>query len=334
MAGAYQIQIEDDIWTLLEMFVTDAAEIPGRLEISGWNPAILYFPDRPGGHTIRPQAAKALVEFHKSLSKAYALLQFGHANRQLLKSDDIKLLDFDFHVIEGSSGLDAWGEKIQVIVHELVGKMTGNQLTAIIVVLTVLYFSSSSYKAWVTEENNARVKMDEESNRLELSEQETKRLALLTDVLQKEPLAAALLEESDNAKRALLRPATKEPYSEILGTPVTQAQAKTILSKPKEVGIGVRLDGIYIVIDINTESEAGYRIRIQNTETAQEFWAAAEWAEIPKEDIDAIFQVAEAKVPFEGSVNAYMVGERIISAAIVRANKIEPDRSFVYDGKD
>ena len=89
MAGAYQIQIEDDIWTLLEMFVTDAAEIPGRLEISGWNPAILYFPDRPGGHTIRPQAAKALVEFHKSLSKAYALLQFGHANRQLLKSDDI-----------------------------------------------------------------------------------------------------------------------------------------------------------------------------------------------------------------------------------------------------
>ena len=89
MAGAYQIQIEDDIWTLLEMFVTDAAEIPGRQEISGWNPAILYFPDRPGGHTIRPQAAKALVEFHKSLSKAYALLQFGHANRQLLKSDDI-----------------------------------------------------------------------------------------------------------------------------------------------------------------------------------------------------------------------------------------------------
>jgi len=322
--ATWEIESEDSLWGILDQVAKNPDIGAGgvRFLVRGWQPQLLYFPERAIGHSVRPATARAIADFHASVARAYALVVYGEANRQFLRTDDKEALDLIFLVTVGSNGVSLTAEAIQKFFESMVSKMSGGQVMGVAIVVALLYFGHDTAKEFYAaslEEKLAEKRIDEH---IALSAQETERMRLITEAMEQFGITMQLKAEADEGKRALLRPSLQEGRSRVLGVDLTRRQAKTILSAERAASVGKRLDGVYEVVDINTENEEGFSVRLRNVETGDEFTAEATYAEMTAEDIHVIFEAAEAKSIFDGAINAFYVGDKISKAFIVRADMV------------
>jgi hypothetical protein len=146
----------------------------------------------------------------------------------------------------------------------------------------------------------------------------------MASVLQEHPTWKPVKALSDEGRVPLLRGALPYDHSEILGVPITREQAKTIVAKEKEQGQAKRLDGRFEVVEIDIENPEGFMAILRDVKTQQEISVALNRGELPDEDLHILFAALEQKSVVDALVNAWMVGEKISYAAVVRANKINP----------
>jgi len=319
------ISSEDELWELLNKIISDPEGVSAYapVEITSWENQLLYFPNEEVGHSIRPAIAKAVTDFHASLSKAYAIALYGQSSRIVLKREDKEALDLILLVTDGSTGLVPLAKAIERLANTMRDKLTGKQVTAIIVVMILVYFGESVAKQYFAAELEAKSEKIEADERIELSKQETERMRLVTEAFKRFGLPTDIIDEAEDGLRGLTKPATNNDRTHVRGVPLTKRQALTILSGKAKEKEGRRLDGEYRVLDINTESDEGYIVRLQAVDTTEEFNAFANYAELSQEDIHVIFEVAEEKSVMHGLVNAFFVGDKISRAYIVRANKLQ-----------
>lgn len=328
--------IEEELWGLLERCLTAPDEITDheKFKISGWSPQLLYFPEEKIGHSVRPALARAVTEFHASISKAYAMAIYGRPNRLLLRKEDRDALDLIFVVTDGSNGLEALADAIENLTESMVSKMTGKQITGVIVVLILLYFGVDTAKYVYASNLELKAAKIASEERISLSEQETQRMQLLKDAMDKFGIDPTMVDEAEEGLKALTRPATQENMTRIRGVNLNKRQANAILSADEKEKEGRRLDGDYRVVDINTETEDGFFVRLQDVETNQEIPAYANYSELTQEDIHTIFAVAEEKSMLHALVNAFFVGEKITKAYIVRADRLVNSQSTANEGDE
>lgn len=155
-----------------------------------------------------------------------------------------------------------------------------------------------------------------------LASEETKRVEMITQAMERVANHTALMNEVDKGKIALLRGAASADRARVEGTSITAEEARTILDKERGQGTGKKLDGRFELIKIVLEHEAGYIIKIKNVDTKTEFDAEVNISELPQDDIHKIFTAAEKKNHIQALVNAWIVGDKITRAVIVRANDI------------
>ena len=156
-------------------------------------------------------------------------------------------------------------------------------------------------------------------------------MEILEQALNKIESAETLRRTANNATRALAKPSVQEDRARIQGAEITREQAETIFSQARHRAEGHRLDGLYRVIRIDTESDTGFAIRVEHIETGQEFLAEANFGELPQEDIHIIFQAAEDKAYFDGLVNITCRGDHIERGAIMRADEVEEEPEVIED---
>jgi hypothetical protein len=147
-------------------------------------------------------------------------------------------------------------------------------------------------------------------------------MELLKDALKTENMEH-LLEESENGKRELLKGAASVPRARVQGVEISGETAKILLSKPRERGIGQRLDGEYEILEINMQTEQGYTAKIRNVTTNQIFEAHVNYDDLTKEDILTLFTSAREKRTIKLNVNIWMVGDRIARSSVMRAEPKE-----------
>ncbi len=320
-----KIPSEDELWTLLQALLNGTADGRSAVELKGWRPELLYFPEEPTGHTVSPSVARAITEFHRSLSRSYAYLAYGQANASILLQDDKKLLDVRFLITDGSSGVSIEDLVVDAIISGLIGKMSGEEITVTIVVFLLLYFSHSVGRHWINQAYEAKRHVRSAEEREKLSAEETRRAEIMAAALTQHPQLAPLQDVSEEAKRGLVSAARSYPHSRVIGADLTSKEAGVILSREREKGIGRRIDGLFEIARINPEYEDGYFFRLKRADTGDEIEAEANYSELPQEDIHLLFDVAENKGGINALVNAWFIGDRIVRARIVRVNK--PDTS-------
>lgn len=229
-----KIRTEEDAWALLER-VRAGAPPPDEIDVSDWNPELLYFPDAARGHVISPTTARAVTEFHKSLQRGYAEIVYGSPNARLLKARDLERLELEILVTDGSNGLKAIGDAIENLTSELAAaladKMTPEQITNIVLAFLLLYFGSSVAKQWIASAYRKKQKEVDANERMKLSEQETERLQIMASVVSEYKTLATVREEANEAHEALVRPATASDRTRVVGTEITADEAKVIVSK-------------------------------------------------------------------------------------------------------
>jgi hypothetical protein len=327
---AVLVTVEEDLWDLLEHLV-DGDIAPGDAEIrmGNWRPELLYFPDEPVGHSISPSSAKAITEFHASLSRAYALMGYGEANPRRLSPEDRERLEITVLVIAGSSGLELTPEALSAIIQGLMEKMTGDQVTLSVIVFTLLYFSSTIAKVFITKRAEVAAKSIAGSTTVKLAKEETERVKLLSEAMERVAMLKTIANYSETSKEALLRPVRKKRIARVLGELVTGDQARAILVKERAKGVGRRLDGRFKVIDINNEAPDGFDAKLESIETGEEIGVSIHFGELPDEDIMVLFDALYRKTAIFALVNAILKDGKVESAVMVRAEHLRDE-----DGED
>jgi hypothetical protein len=314
---------EDDLWGLLEQFVQDTGPSLETLKISGWKPELLYFPDEPRGHLVYPSNARSILEFHANLSRAYAYLLYGKPNARLLRPEDKRDIDIKILVVDGSNGFKVLEDAIDTLIKRLVDKMTGPQVVFSIVVFLLLFFGADVARDWINQKYEAQKHSEETSTRLELSKEETRRMQVMADAMRKKPDLQPLVAPAEEAKEALVKGVVNTPNARVLGVEITGEQAQVILSSPRQKGAGRRLDGIYDVLKIDREYAQGWIGTIKNTATNEEFSVEINHDDLTEQDRRIIFDSVEHKLAISLQVNAWVVGDRISRAVVIRAESLK-----------
>jgi hypothetical protein len=320
LASFWTVSNERSLWTLLREF--PSAGGIGAINSDSvrftWQPELLYFPHERK-RTISPTIARSISGFHSALSRGYAALVYGEPNARLLHRDDEDVLDLQIFVRSGSSILQVEGISLDRLVKTITQKMTGRQITIAVIAVVFLYFSETVARDWIAREYAARTADNQRTEIVTLSEEETKRMELITKIVESSAALKNVSRLANESKQALARAVTDTDSARMLRIPITGEQARTILSKPRDTGIGRKLDGRYEVVEINKDNPDGFTAILRNVLTGEEFSASVNSSELTLDDLRALFDALRNKSAIDAQVNAFFLGDKITSAAVMRA---------------
>jgi hypothetical protein len=314
------IRSEDDAWELLYR-IARAGEGQADLRpvVEGWNPEILYFPDDEVIYSLKPSTAKALAEFHASLSRAYAYILHGQPNARLLANDEKEAIDLTIVIRPGSNIYEFIADALNTLIEESVKRMSGEEIALVLIFLILAFFGQTFARDWFRRKlEERRHKLDVDS-RIALSEQETERMRILADVRRAKPELRPIETTAAQGREALTRAGAAEEKSRVLGTELTQGQAKAVLSHDRRRGAGRRLDGVYNVVEIGTENPEGYIGRLRSRLEKREFDVEINFDDLTEDDINTLFAAVREKRSASLHVNAWSVGDKIERAVVMRA---------------
>jgi hypothetical protein len=223
-------------------------------------------------------------------------------------------------VVAGSNGLEVPDQSLDKIIKGILAKMTGKQAMILVVIFLLLYFSADVAKNWMDQQLALQKQGGEASERIAMSQQETKRVELIVQALTKEPGLRPIEELANESREPLVRGAMTAPRARVIGTAITKEQARAVVAKEREKGKGRRLDGVFEVVEIDVENEDGYMGTLRNVETREEYRVSINRGEVTEEDIETLFRALHDKSAVDALVNAWFVGGKVSHATIVRAN--------------
>lgn len=323
MAERVVVASEADLWLLLERALhAPRLLLPGDQIHVGWQPQLLYFPDEPIGPSISPAIARAVAGFHGSLSRSYAFSVYGRSDARLLRAEDEAALDLKYLVVPGSNGFEAFGEALDRLAHALIHKLTGQQVFLLLILFLLLNFGETFTKDWLHETYAEKAQEAEAARRLQLSEEETRRMQIFANTLGVNPGLIPLVDIAKEGKPPLVRSIIPYGRGSVLGTEITSDQARTIVSKEKPAGVAMRLDGRFEVVELDIENPEGHRGTLRDVKTHEEVKVSINRGELPETDVQTLFEALRGKTNVDALVNAWKVGDKITFAAIVRANKV------------
>lgn len=320
MAETFVIRGEADLWRLLSATLDGSKDSPEVVQVIGWQPRLLYFPDEPIGHSVSPSLARAISGFHTSLSRSYAYLVYGKPIASALRAEDKAILDIKMLAISGSNGIEVIGEAIEHLTHAIVHKLSPRQMAVIIAIFLLLHFGATVTKDWIAAQYAEKSHADDEKMLVSLSDSETERMKLLIDALEKNPGLKPVAAIADEGRIPLVRSVVPHLRGSVLGTEISSEQASVIISKGKDEGQSQRLDGRFEVVEIDVENPEGYMGTLRDTKTGKDIKVSLNRMDLAAEDMRALFDALEGKSAVDALVNAWIVGGKITYAAVVRAN--------------
>lgn len=323
MADAFVIRDEADLWRLLAATLDGSKDPPELLQVVGWQPRLLYFPDEAIGHSVSPSLARAITGFHASLSRSYAYLVYGKSSASVLRADDKAVLDIQMLAVSGSNGIDVIGDALDRLTDAIVHKLTSRQMAVLIAVFLLLHFGGVVTKDWIAAHYAEKAHADDSQERLKLSEEESARMKMLIEALERNPGVKPVAAIADEGRIPLVRSITTHARGSVLGTEISGEQASVILSKEKEEGESRRLDGRFDVVEIDVDNPEGWMGTLKDAKTQKEIRVSLNRMELTGEDLQALFEALKAKSSVDALVNAWLVGDKITYAAVVRANPIK-----------
>jgi hypothetical protein len=191
-------------------------------------------------------------------------------------------------------------------------------------IFLLLHFGDTVSKEWIAARYEERVHADDGAERIRMSEEETKRMALLAEALDRNPGVKPLAAIADEGRVPLVRSVVTHLRGSVLGTEITADQAAVIVSKQKDEGESKRLDGRFEVVEIDIENPEGYMGTLRDVKTQQEIKVSMNRMELPSDDIEALFAALKAKSSVDAMVNAWIIGGKISNATVVRADPVKP----------
>ena len=268
---------------------------------------------------------EGLLSYQSSLNRAFLLVEEGSTNLRSLSEEDRKAQELKFKVNSGSTEIDP---DLVGVLKEFVKSaghnMTGTDLTIVLIVAALLWASVAGWKAWLDaktktaqdDTNSKNIKEILQAGRV-ASAADVEKMALMTSAIERAMGSQALIETGDEGKQGILRAASKVDNSEIAGLPVSPEVARRVVRHARSDPSREEMSGQFKVVRTDPEHAEGFRVKVRNEATGEEFFAGLRDALISEDDRAIIMKAEWDHTSFEARVAVLRHRGEITSAEIV-----------------
>jgi hypothetical protein len=312
------IRSEADVYELLKQLEEDAIGDISRYRVcfDGWPTVKMRFVGEEFNSTITPAIMEAFLKLQKGIYQTYALAVYADKGHRLTPEEK-KSLELIIKVSEGSSIFD--DEKIDwnKIVNSLIQKMPSKYLLTIILTGLGLYFGKGFYDAYLLNKQTEQ----EQVLKQELALEDKK---IINKLIERVPELAEIKSDSEATHRTILKSASEAKHFEYQDIKLSGEEAHKLSIKPRaplKEAKDIRLDGLYRIINVNTELESGFKVKVRNEVTGIEYNAELQDDTFDKQFKHAIESGTFEKRPVELNINAKQKGidGEIYNIVIIKA---------------
>jgi hypothetical protein len=269
--------------------------------------------------TITPDIAEALLKVQEALTRSYARFVRNTPDARHLSRQERQNIKFKAKVQSGSSfieiKLDEFAKKIAT---ELLPKMTPTQVVVTVLGLAVVAGSTVAFTSWAAHEAESK-KLDVEARKLvSLSEQETKRLEIITQALSAQPKLKRARADFDQARREIVRGVGDAQSVSVNGKELPQHVAKKLVGAKRAPSKDVQLNGHYTIQKIDwRRGEKNVRLYVTSEDGKQSFIATLNRDSIRPEHQEILKSAEWGRKTIYMSINAGMKRGQVTTARVI-----------------
>lgn len=273
-ANKLVISNEKDVINYLKQVIDNKVYDAYLFEFKNWPVVKIRLQGEGYNSTITSDMAESIVELQHALNRTYAQLVYGERNSNKLKSEERKKLKFKAKVKKGSSVIEVnLGEWMTNLTTVLVGKMEPIEIIAAIGVVSLSMASPFMVKSYLNYKLESKRIDSEAQSKTALSQEETKRLDIVTQAMNERPGLRAITSDFDNTRHTMLKSVGDASNIYLSGVELDNQTASEIARTPRESSEATQPNGNYIILLVNQEQQGKTRLKVRNVESGKEFYA-------------------------------------------------------------
>jgi hypothetical protein len=310
------IRNEEDLFSAMERVINADDDTRWEIKFVEWPRFEITIRGESFDGGVPTRIMPALIDLQRKIDASYSKVVYGEEKR--LTSEDKKKTELIVHFKSGTTTFtsDIW-KILNNATQQMVGKMTGPEIALTVLGLAAIFGTYVAYKAHL----NKKLAEKELDHRVEMSEQETKRLKIFSDALQ---ASKPLQEQNANAEEfhdKLLKKLMPNDELVFKGERVIDGETARIAIRKNRIDpVESRLDGEYLILLVESGGiTGGYRIKVRNIATNDELFVNVPDGTMQDDEIDSLKTGEWGKIPLRLSLNTRKINEKIVDATLVEA---------------
>lgn len=325
------ISSEEDALAVLQRFFNNEIDSASPLDVTfeGWPVITMRLHGENFNQTITPTVMKGFIELQSAIYKSVAIERYGPGGR--LTTKEREELEIKVKVGKGSSIYDIDLQSVvTALIHKAVPTMDPTTAAITVIGLGLIWAGGSAWKNYLEHRRIVRseeIKSESERVHLEsmqfMSQEETKRMELLTKLMAKVPAVDNASQITDDARVSLLKSFRSADESTIGDIDLDSEVTNSLVQNARRKSIEIRLDGTYRVIKNDITDPSAFKVRLRNTVNKSEIEARVQDDSV-NDALKTAIQLAEwNREPIALRVNAKSLDGEIKNAVVI--GLIEPE---------
>ncbi|HCG8184416.1 hypothetical protein F0M03_04635 [Vibrio parahaemolyticus] len=330
----YVIRSEDDAFEYLQKIIDHGIDLEkDTIRFDGWPYLNLYIKGSKFDSSLTPSLMKGFLELQKGINRSYCLVKYGTPNTNVLTKSEREELEIKVKVEGGST---TTGVDLQALLTNIgtkvIDKMDPTTLAITLVSLGLIWVGKTSYASYLENRRQIReneVKSEETREMLKsqqfMSEQETERTRLLTQVMLSNNAINNVSKVAEDTKAALIKELGTTASSTIQGISVDGEMAAELAKNARRKSIDVAFNARFRILTVDSTDPETFKVRLRNIETKEEFNAKVQDYSLDSKYIKALQYGEWSKTPINLVVSAKSKDNEISHATVLEARVPEPD---------
>ena len=313
------IRSEDDAFRYLQSALENQlGDAPVNIVFENWPIVTIKLEGEGYDSTITSRLAEALVDLQHAMNRTYARAAHGSANPNTLTNDEKRDIQFKARVEKGSSlvsvDLGAYAEKLAIA---LAGKMDGTDIALTVIGTALVGGGVLAYKAFLKSRSEDKKVGTGTQERIALSQEETRRMELMTRAIAAQPRLAVAQQDFDDVRHGIVKSVADATTLSVQGVALSASDARAIASTPRAKAEEVQLNGHYMIHKIDWSKQDDARIALYSTDDSLEFSANLDTASLKAENKEMLKASEWDRKRLHMTINATRLRGEITTARIV-----------------
>lgn len=321
-----KITSEKDAFDLIKKALQDEIGDQFNICFEGWPSLNITLKGEGYASTITPSLMEALVEFQRGLDRTYAKIIYDQDSAVHLKKIDKKDIEFKAKISDGSSIVDiSLTDFAGKIATELIGKMDPTHLVIMTLGGMLIWVAGSVFKKQMEMSSHDKDVSEEAKKSIALSQEETKRVEIMSKAFAVEPRLKAIETDASFVKLGLLRGISDADSISINEVQFDQADAAKIATTKRAGSEEKQINGNYLIRSVDTSHPEEIKIKVRHVESGKEFFARFKDHSLDQNQIDLLQDAEWSRKPIYLSVNVIESRGEVTVATIVNVSQQSPE---------
>ena len=315
------ISSDADAVALLEKLL--AEDVNPEVEFSGWPIFTLYLKGEKYEQSITPSLMRPLLELQKGLYKTATRAIYNDDNINRLTEEQREKFEYSLQVLPGSSDNNAKMDGIYTaIAKSAVGKMTGKQVTIVLLCAGLFYAGHSAYSKYLDHldkvDGNAQVVKTVELFTKTIKDQQeaaTKQAQVLADAVKQFPQVKRTQLEAEEVHFQVLRESRDADEVVVNGVGLTGKKAAELTEEGRQKSSEVKYVDQFRILAVDTTDALKTKVKVRKGKL--ELWASFNDDSLDSKAIRLLQKHLLNREPVRLRIEGKKLSDKILNARII-----------------